>query len=65
METLFGFAGLLIATMLALFIALALHWLLLQATFVLMQPATADRRHVRTAVEQGARLVARAYGKHR
>jgi hypothetical protein len=65
MDSLLGFASLVIATILALFTALALAWLLLQATFVLMQPATADRRNERPALESGVRMAARAYGRGR
>ena len=61
METMMGLAALVMATILALFSALALQALLLRAAFVLMQPATADRRTPRTTIESGSRLVARAY----
>ena len=44
MDTLLSFAIVLAATILALFTALGLHWLLLRAAFLLMQPATASRR---------------------
>lgn len=60
METMLGFAGVMVATLLALFVALALQSLLLQGMLRLMQPATADRRPVRVAVAQGAQLVVRA-----
>jgi hypothetical protein len=66
METMFGFAALVMATILGLFGALALQALLLRATFALMQPATADRRPVRPprpATEQGSQLAARAYAR--
>ena len=63
METFFGFAALAMATILGLFGALALQALLLRATFALMQPATADRRPLRVAVERGAQLAARAYAR--
>ena len=43
MDTVLGFASLLITTLVALFLALALQGLLLRAMVVLMQPATADR----------------------
>jgi hypothetical protein len=65
MDTMLGFASLVITTILALFAALALNWLLLQATFALMQPATADRRKARPALEHGSRLAAQAYGRGR
>ena len=63
METMFGFAALVIATILGLFAALALQAVLLKATFVLMQPATADRRIPRPAIERGSQMVARAYAR--
>jgi hypothetical protein len=43
METVFGFAALVMATILGLFGALALQALLLRVTFALMQPTTAER----------------------
>ena len=50
METMLGFAGVVVITMLALFAALALQTALLHLTLRLMQPATADRRQVRMTV---------------
>lgn len=63
METMFGFAALVMATILGLFAALALQALLLRAAFYLMQPATADRRPLRPPIERGAQLAARAYAR--
>jgi len=73
METMLTFAGVTIATIVALFAALALQSVLLKGMFVLMQPLAV--RQSRTAVgtarsasiplEQGARLLAQAYGKSR
>jgi hypothetical protein len=63
METMMGFAGLAITTLVALFTALGLQILLLRAAIALMQPATARQRDLRPAIEQGARLVARAFRK--
>ena len=60
METMLGFAGVMVVTLLALFVALALQGLLLEGMLRLMQPATADRRPVRVAVAHGAQLVVRA-----
>jgi hypothetical protein len=60
METMLGFAGVMVVTLLALFVALALQSLLLEGMLRLMQPATADRRPVRVAVAHGAQLVVRA-----
>lgn len=65
MDTLLSFAIVLAATILALFAALGLHWLLLRAAFLLMQPATASRRVAQPAIVHGTRLVARAYAQHR
>ncbi|MGB8324258.1 MAG: hypothetical protein WCE52_14970 [Candidatus Acidiferrum sp.] len=76
METMITFAGVTITTLVALFAALALQTLFLKATFALMRPSTVNRnsgasyasgtmRNSRGAVEQGARLVAHAYGKTR
>ena len=61
METIFGLAALLMATILGLFGALALQALLLRTTVALMQPATSDRRPLRPPLEPGAQLSARAY----
>lgn len=60
METMLGFAGVMVVTLLALFMALALQSLLLQGMLRLMQPATAERRPVRVGVAHGAQLVVRA-----
>lgn len=64
METMLGFAGVIITTVVALFAALALQTVLLRATFALMQPAT-DRRNPRPTIERGTQLAARAFGKAR
>lgn len=65
MDMMLGFAGLVITTVVALFAALALEAVLLQAMIALMRPATADRRSAKPQIAQGARLVAAAYGKVR
>jgi hypothetical protein len=65
MESMLGFAGLAITTVLALFAALALQIVLLRAAFALMQPATAGRREARPAIEHGTQLTARAFSKAR
>ncbi len=65
MDTLLSFATLLAATILALFVALGLHWLLLRAAFLLMQPATASRRVAQPAIEHATRMVAHAYAQRR
>jgi hypothetical protein len=59
-ETMLGFVGLVITTLVALFSALALQTLLLRAAFALMQPATANRPIPQPVVEHGAQLVPRA-----
>jgi hypothetical protein len=63
MDTFLGFAGVVITTLVALFAALALEMALLKATFLLMQPATADRRLPRPELQRGTQLVARAYAR--
>jgi hypothetical protein len=63
MDTMIGFAALLVTSLVALFSALALDWLLLCGMFLLMQPATANRRVPVAAIEHGTQLTARAYGR--
>jgi hypothetical protein len=65
MDTILGFAVVIIATILALFAALGLDWLLLRAAFRLMQPATASRRVSQPAIVHATRLVAHAYAQRR
>lgn len=65
METMLGFAGIAVLTLLALFAALALESALLYAMLRLMQPATADRRPARLQVVSGTRHAARAFGAQR
>jgi hypothetical protein len=65
MDTFFAFAAVVMATIVALFSALALQALLLRAAFALMQPATAGRRIALPAIERGTHLVARASAKGR
>ncbi len=65
MDTMLGFAAVVMATIVALFAALGLQALLLRGVFALMQPATADRRIARAPIEQGTRLAARAFAKVR
>jgi hypothetical protein len=65
MNTMLGFAAITTATVLAVLAALALDWLLLRGVFLLMQPATADRRTVQPAIEHGTRLAAQAYAQRR
>ena len=65
MIAMLDFATLAIATMLAITAAAALHWLGLRAAFVLMQPATARRRAVRSELARGTAQLARAFAAHR
>ncbi|MGB7844873.1 MAG: hypothetical protein WBL63_04605 [Candidatus Acidiferrum sp.] len=65
MDALFGFAAVVMATIIALFSALAMQALLLRAAFALMQPATAGRRIALPGIERGTQLVARAYARGR
>ena len=65
MDTILSFAIIGVATILALFVALGLHWLLLRAAFLLMRPATASHRAVQPAIVHGTRLVAHAYAQRR
>ncbi len=61
MDTMIQFIALILTTLIALFAALALDWLLLRGMFLLMQPATADRRVRVAGLERGAQMAARAY----
>ena len=59
------FVTLAIATLLAAAAAAAVHWLLLQATFLLMRPATARRVAPRMELARGTAALARAFTSHR
>ncbi len=63
MDTMIGFAVLIVTSLVALFSALALDWLLLRGMFLLMRPATAERRVAVVAIEHGTQLATRAYGR--
>jgi hypothetical protein len=65
MDTILSFAAVPTATILALFAALGLHWLLLRVAFFLMQPAAANRRVAQPAIVHATRLVAHAYAQRR
>jgi hypothetical protein len=65
METFIEFAVFGMATVLALFSALALQALLMRAVLALMEPATADRRIAPPSMARGTQMVARAYAKAR
>jgi len=59
------FATLVVTTLFAAAAAVAFHWLLLRAMFVLMRPATARRVATRTQLVSGTAQLARAYATHR
>ena len=54
-----------IATLFAAAAAVAFHWLLLRATFLLLRPATAQRIAPRTQLAHGTTALARAFTSHR
>lgn len=64
---LLNFITLVLATFLAAAAAVALHWLLLRATFALMRPATASGRAkvVRSELVRGTAELARAFAPRR
>lgn len=55
------FATLVVTTLFATAAAVALDWLLLQAMFVLMRPATARRVNAPSQLVHGTAQLARAY----
>ena len=59
------FATLVVTTMFAAAAAVAFHWLLLRAAFLMMRPATARRIPVRTELVRGTAELARAFAAHR
>jgi hypothetical protein len=59
------FATLVITTMFAAAAAVAFHWLLLRAAFLMMRPATARRIAPRTELVRGTAELARAFAAHR
>jgi hypothetical protein len=59
------FATLVITTMFAGAVAVALHWLCLEAAFRMMRPATAQRIPARTELTRGTTQLARAYSAPR
>jgi hypothetical protein len=65
MIALLSLTTLAIATLFALAAATAFQWLLLQATVHLMQPATANRRPVRTELVRSTAQLARVFVPHR
>jgi hypothetical protein len=65
MMAILEFATLVITTMFAAAAAVALHWLFLQAAFLMMRPATARRVAIRTQLARGTAELARALASHR
>jgi hypothetical protein len=61
MDTFISFVALTITSLIALFAALALNWVLLRGMFLLMQPALADRRI--PGLERGTQFAARAFAR--
>jgi hypothetical protein len=59
------FATLVITTMFAVAAAVGLHWVCLQAAFLMMRPATARRIPARTELARGTAQLARAYSASR
>ncbi len=59
------FAVLAITTMFAAATAAAFHWLLLQAAFSMMRPATARRIPARPELARGTAQLARAFASQR
>jgi len=59
------FATLVSATLIAAAAAVAIHWLLLRAAFLMMRPATACRIAPQTELSRGTAALARAYASHR
>ena len=65
MIAMLNFATLVFATMFAAASAVALHWLFLRATLLMMRPATARRIPVRTELASGTSQLARAFASSR
>lgn len=59
------FATLVVFTIFAAAAAFAFDWMLLQAMFLLMQPATARRAPTQSPVARENRQIAGAYASHR
>jgi hypothetical protein len=59
------FAILAITTLFAAAAAVGLHWLFLQAAFLMMRPATARRIPVRTELVRGTAQLARTFASQR
>jgi hypothetical protein len=65
MDIILQCVALILATLIALFAAIVLDWLLLRGMFLLMQPATADRRAPVARLDRGSQLAACAFGQPR
>jgi hypothetical protein len=59
------FVTLVVTTIFAAAVAVAFHWMLLHAMFVLMRPATARRVNAPTRLVSGTAKLARAYAPNR
>jgi hypothetical protein len=59
------FATLVVTTIFAAAAAVAFHWMLLRAMFVLMRPATTRRVNAPTRLASGTTQLARAYASQR
>ncbi len=65
MIALLHFATLVLATIFAAAAAVALHWLFLQAAFVMMRPATAQRISLPAGLAHSTSQLARAFVSNR
>jgi hypothetical protein len=65
MMAMLHFATLVFTTLFAAAAAVAFHWMLLRAMFVLMRPATARRVPVPAHLVRGTARLARAYASPR
>jgi hypothetical protein len=65
MIAMLNFATLVFTTLFAAAAAVAFHWMLLRAMFVLMRPATARRVNAPTQRVRGTTQSARAYAPQR
>jgi hypothetical protein len=65
MDAMLQFATLVITTMVAAAAAVGLHWLCLEAAFLMMRPATARRIPARAELARGTAQLVRAYSAQR
>ncbi len=61
MSAILNFAGLVLATIFALAVAVACNWLMLRMTFHLMQPAAVRKTPTQTLLGRRTMLLARAF----